>query len=181
MLSLTFCSAKSILSFPSNLKRKVHSSQKKNSFPANPTWLSSLLKPLGSVKWAAVPGCRIYRIGYFFSFNVSKSFKHPYLSSCFREEFLSQLTVWGGRQREKPKQGLRRKAEDLIPCKMPWDSLLSFPKFICEYEYFYTQYTTSHRIIVSCIYVLLFSRRIGFPEARGALWRCTTYTNGNKI
>lgn len=67
--------------FPSNLKRKFHPS------------LESLLKLLRVwnelLHLAALFAVPVIIL---FSFSVSKDLKHPYLSSCFREEFLSQQT-----------------------------------------------------------------------------------------
>lgn len=64
-----------------------------NHFQTNPIWFHSLLKPFGV--WNELH-CLTAAFATFViilcSFSESKSLKHPYLSSSFREEFLSQHT-----------------------------------------------------------------------------------------
>lgn len=169
MLSPTFCPAKAIPFFPSNLKRKVHPSPK--CFSANPNSLNSLLKPFGV--WNELQYLAAVFVTFIiilFSFSVSKSFKHPYLSSCFREEFLSQQIQSEDETKErKPKQGLRKDEEDLILCKMLCESLLSLSR-IHLIMFLYSRYDLKNNNAWVASICFFSHIEWGFPEAWGAFW-----------
>lgn len=119
MLSPTFCPAKSIPLFPSNRKGRPILLLKH--FQTNPIWFHSLLKPFGVWNELQCLTAAFATFVILCSFSESKSLKHPYLSSSFREEFLSQYTQSKeGDEREETYKGPEQRGRRFNTVQDTW-------------------------------------------------------------